>query len=128
VTWPAPGSSGVCPASAVRKAAAALSSWRTWPKVKQPVHAAVAQQVHVVDGVRAGDHPGHQRRHLDRGVDSALGLQGQLVGDQITQPAGLREGHHRRQAAGGHEIRIIERRRQRRRTVRQSHPADALLW
>ena len=35
--------------------------------VEDLVHAAVAQQVHVVDAVRAGQHPGHQRHHLDPG-------------------------------------------------------------
>jgi hypothetical protein len=94
---------------------------------EQPVHAAVAQQVHVIDRVRAGDHPGHQRRHLQLRVHPAGGLQRELVGDQLTQAAVGREREHRGQPGDRHEIRIIERRRQRRRTVRQSHPADALL-
>jgi hypothetical protein len=60
----------------------------------QPPHAAVPQQVHVVDRVGAGDHAGHQRRHLQLGVHPALGLQGELVDDELTQPAGLGQGHH----------------------------------
>ena len=35
---------------------------------EQPVHPAVPQQVHVVDGVRAGDHAGDQRGDLRLGV------------------------------------------------------------
>ena len=49
------------------------------------------------------------------------------IGDQLTEPARLREREYRGQPADRHEVGIIERRRQRRRTVRQSHPADALL-
>jgi hypothetical protein len=94
---------------------------------EQPAHAAVPQQVHVLDRVRAGDHPGHKCRHLQRRVYRAGGLERELLGDQVTEPALLRERDDRGQAADRHEIRIIERRRQRRRTVRQSHPADALL-
>jgi hypothetical protein len=35
---------------------------------KQPAHRAMAQQIHLVDAVRAGEHPCHQRRHLQPGI------------------------------------------------------------
>ncbi len=40
--------------------------------VEQAAHAAVAQQVHVVDAVRARDHPADQREDLRGGVHPAL--------------------------------------------------------
>jgi hypothetical protein len=34
--------------------------------VEQPAHPAMPQQIYVIDGVRAGDHPGDQRENLHR--------------------------------------------------------------
>src|SRR3954447_1698607 len=56
------------------------------------------------------------------------GLERELGGDQVTEPGRLRESERRGQPSHRHEVRVIEARRQRRRSVRKSHPADALLW
>jgi hypothetical protein len=85
---------------------------------EQPTHSAVAQQVHVVDAVGAGDHPGDQREDLRSGVDPAAGGDPQPIGQQPRQPAAGGQRLHRGQPAAGHEIRIIEPHRHRAAAVR----------
>ena len=76
----APGSSGARRASSASSTRCTFSSCSTFPQVndaqerpqrgrrpdpaEQRRHRAVPQQVHVVDAVRPGDHPGHQAGHL----------------------------------------------------------------
>jgi len=81
------------------------------------------QEIHVIDAVGSGDHPGHQRRHLQGGVDPAGGLQGQLAGDQVAQPASPSQRHRRRQTGTRDQVRVIEDRRN---AMRYSHLPDAL--
>ena len=52
--------------------------------------AAVPQQRHVVDLVRAGDHPGHQRGHLPARRSRPCPSAPQLLVGQLVQPGGLR--------------------------------------
>jgi len=94
---------------------------------EQRVHPTVAQQVHVLDAVRPGDHPRHRRRHLQRRVGCPLTRQGQRVCHQVAQPGLLRQRHHRRQTTARHEIRVIKYRRDLRRSVRNSHLTDPPL-
>ena len=68
----------------------------------------MAQQVHVVNAVGAGDHPRDQRDDLRRGVRTALGCDPDPLGDQPAQPASGRGRQHRRQPGARHKIRIIE--------------------
>jgi len=45
---------------------------------EHPAHPTVAQQRHVIDGVRAGDHSGHQRGDLQPGVRALVGRDAQM--------------------------------------------------
>ncbi len=94
---------------------------------EQPVHPAMTQHVHIVDAVRPGDHPRHQRRNLQVRVRTADGLQGQGVRDQVGQARPLRQRQRRDQSRARHQIWVIEDRGDGRETMRNSHPADALL-
>jgi hypothetical protein len=62
--------------------------------LKEPVHRAVPQQIHVLDRVRARDHPRDQRRNLDRRIRRR---HGQPLAQQLGQPGLLGQSHHRRQ-------------------------------
>ncbi len=93
----------------------------------QPAHAAVAQQVQIVDGIRAGDHPRHDRGNLHRRVRPTRARQVHVLGDQVVQPAALRQRQHGRQSRTGHQIRIVKPERDPLRGVQDSHLADALL-
>ena len=72
---------------------------------EQAVHPAVPQQIHVFDRVRAGDHPGHQRRHLQMRVRRR---HAQLPGDEPGRIARLGQHHHRLQPSTRHQIRVVE--------------------
>ena len=76
--------------------------------VEQPVHPAVAQQVHVLDRVRAGDHPRHQRRNLRCAFAPPGSITVSLSATRPPSPQRLRQRQHRRQPSARHEIRIIE--------------------
>jgi hypothetical protein len=91
--------------------------------VKQPIHAAVAQHVQVIDRVRAGEHPGHDRGDLHRGVRRP---HRQTGGGELGQTALLGQPQRRNQPGMGDQIRIGQRRGHRRRGMRRSHSADAL--
>jgi hypothetical protein len=80
------------------------------PANSRPI-AAMAQQVHVIDRVRAGDHPGDQRRHLQIGVRPTRRIDPDLPRHQLVQTAPLRQRQHRAQPGARHEIRVVEHRR-----------------
>lgn len=63
--------------------------------VKQLPHPAVTEQVHVIDRVRPGEHPRHQRRDLRPGVRALVGRDTQLVLSELREPGRLREPEHR---------------------------------
>ena len=92
---------------------------------EQPVHPAVPQQIHVIDAVRTGDHPGDQGGDLQVRVHPTQHGQCELAGDQVGQATPLGQGDHWRQARAGHQIRIVERRGDQSWAVRNLHPADA---
>jgi len=73
----------------------------------------MAQQIHVIDAVGAGDHPRDQRDDLRRGVRAALRRDPNPLGDQPREPTPGRQRQHRRQPGARHEIRIIEPHRHR---------------
>jgi hypothetical protein len=81
---------------------------------EQPAHPAVAQQVHIADRVRAGNHPG------DQGEDLRGGVRGdrEALGEHRGQPAPIGKRHHRHQPRTGHEVRIVEPRLDRAASVR----------
>jgi hypothetical protein len=79
------------------------------------------QQVHVIDAVRPGDHPGHQAADLQVRVHSALAINPDMLCDQHIQARALGQGHHRDQARLRHEIRVIKRRVDLCQPVQQSH-------
>jgi hypothetical protein len=81
--------------------------------VEDTAHAAVAQQVHVVDRVRARDHPRDQGEDLRGRVRGAFPGQGETFNQQRCQAAPVRERHHRHQPGTRHEIGIVEPRRDR---------------
>lgn len=49
------------------------------------------QQRHLIDGVRAGDHPRDQGRDLEFGVGASRLAEGHVLGDQVMQPGPLSE-------------------------------------
>jgi len=57
----------------------------------------MAQQIHVIDRVRPGNHPGDQRGDLQVRVHPALGLQRHSVRDEVSQARPLRQRHRRSQ-------------------------------
>jgi hypothetical protein len=78
----------------------------------------VAQQVHVMDAVGAGDHARDQCEDLRGGVRATTGGDPQPVGQQLGQLAAGGHRQHRRKPGAGHEIRIIEPHRHRAASVR----------
>ena len=94
---------------------------------EQPAHPTMAQQVHVIDRVRPGNHPRNQRRDLQVRVHTTDGLQGQRVRDEVSQARPLRQRHRRSQTRTRHEIGIVERCGDGRETMRNSYSANALL-
>ena len=141
-TVSAPGSIGVRAASSTSTRRCTAASWRTLPWSNGPQEAAqrrrgadpadrgreraVAQQVHPVDGVGAGDHPGHQRTDLQPGVGADLGGHPHMLSGQVLQPDVLGQPHGRYQPGVRHQIRIIKPGVRRGRGMQQSHPRGAL--
>jgi hypothetical protein len=74
-------------------------------------HRPVSQDRQVGDAVGAGDHPGDQGTDLAAGVGTLVGRDTQVLIGQGEQAAGLGQCHHRNQAGGRHEIRVVEPRR-----------------
>jgi hypothetical protein len=85
---------------------------------KQHIHRAVPQQVHVLDAVRAADHPGDQAGNLQLGVDPARGARPDLICDQPGQAGSLGPRHDRDQPGPRHQIRGIKG------CVRPGRPSD----
>jgi hypothetical protein len=77
---------------------------------EQRRHRAVPQQVHVIDAVRARDHPSSQAGELQAGVHPAPVADPDMLVHQGSQARPLRQGHHRDQPRLRHEIRVIKRR------------------
>jgi len=77
---------------------------------EHPAHAAVPQQRHVVDAVRAGDHPCDQRGDLEPRVRALVSGHRQALLDQCPKARGIREHNHRDQPCRRHQIRVIEHR------------------
>jgi hypothetical protein len=75
---------------------------------EQRAHRTMPQQVHVIDRIRPGGHPGHQAPDLQVRVNAALAARPDVLRDQIRQPGTLRERHHRHQPGVRHQIRVIE--------------------
>jgi hypothetical protein len=94
---------------------------------EQTAHPAMSQHIHVINGIRADDHPGDQRGDLQVRVHTANGLQGQRGRHKVGQTRPLRQRHRRGQPGARHQIWVIEDRGNRRGTMRNSHSADALL-
>ena len=87
---------------------------------EQRAHRAVPQQVHVIDAVRAGRHPGDQARDLQVRVDPALPARADVLRDQVRRarraPPGPSPGPARRATRdSGH------------RTMRASSPGYATI-
>jgi hypothetical protein len=76
---------------------------------EQPWHAAVAQQVQIVDRVRSADHARDDGGGLRGGVDATLRRDLHMLAQQSGQPAPAGQRHDRDQPGARHEIRIVER-------------------
>jgi hypothetical protein len=94
--------------------------------VEQRAHGAMPQQRHVIDAVRAGDHPGDQRVHLAPGIGTLISGHAQMLVGQPCQAALIGQRHHWDQPGARHQIGVIEHRGPRRPHMRQSHLRDAL--
>jgi len=66
---------------------------------EQPTHGAVAQQVHLVDVVRPGDHSRDQRHDLGHRVRPGGPRDMHVLTDQLVQTGTLGQRHHRDQAS-----------------------------
>jgi len=66
------------------------------------------QQVHVVDAVRAGDHPRHQQDDLGDRVRPAHGPHLHALVDQIAKTSPLGQRQRRRRPGARHQVRVIE--------------------
>ena len=78
--------------------------------VEQPAHPPVAQQVQVVDRIRAGQHPADHARRLHPRTRRG---HRQTLAQQVMQPRGLSQPEHRHQTSRGHQISVIEHRTER---------------
>jgi hypothetical protein len=92
---------------------------------EEGLHAAGADQVDIVDVVRAGAHARDQGGQF-RGRVGCPGLDPRrldvnLVVQQPCQACSLGQGHHRDQACAGHEIVLVEHRRVRAERVGHLH-------
>ena len=93
---------------------------------EEPAHPAVPQQRHVVDRVRAGDHPRDQRGDLQPGVRALVGRHVRCSSASAGSPAAEARARTGTSPAARHEIRIIEHRRGRPGRVAKLHLRDAL--
>jgi len=59
-------------------------SANTWP-AEQRWHRPVPQQVHVIDAVRPGGHPGDEAGHLQVGIDPARTGDPHILNGQVRQ-------------------------------------------
>jgi len=79
--------------------------------LEHAVHAAVAQQVHVLDRVRASDHPCHKRQQLQPRVRALATWHRQMLIGQLAQTSAGRQRGDRDKPRARHEIRLVEHRR-----------------
>ena len=93
---------------------------------EQRAHRTMPQQVHVIDRIRPGGHPGHQAPDLQVRVNAALAARPDVLRDQIRQPGTLRERHHRHQPGVRHQIRVIKGCLRPGQAMQQSHLTGAL--
>jgi hypothetical protein len=70
----------------------------------------MAQQIQVIDRVRARGHPRHQAGHLHLRVRPGLRRDLHMPAHQRMQSGALGQRHHRDQAGPRHEIRIVKAR------------------
>ena len=76
--------------------------------VEDRAHRPVPKQRQVGDAVGAGDHPADEGPDLAAGVGAFVGRHAQVLIGEGEQAAGLGQCHHRDQACGRHEIRVVE--------------------
>ena len=69
---------------------------------EQPTGRAVPQHVHVVDAVRAGDHPRHERGELQSGVRRSRTTHRQAPFQLVVQPGSLGQRQDRGQTGARH--------------------------
>jgi len=91
---------------------------RPHPREHLP-HAAVAQHVEVIDGVRSGEHPCHHAGRLGRRVRRR---HAQPLLEQVLQTCSVGQSHHRDQTCRTDQVRVIENGRY---LVRCLHLSDA---
>jgi hypothetical protein len=75
---------------------------------EQPGHAAVPQQVHVLDAVRASDHARDQSGHLRPGMRTTVARHRQMLVHQMAQTGPVGQREHRHQPSRGHQTWIVE--------------------
>jgi hypothetical protein len=93
---------------------------------EQPAHRAVPQQAHILEAVRAGDHPRDQRGDLQVRVPATGLVDPHMLADQVLQAGALGELQDRRETCARHEVGVIEDHGT---DVTESHLPDALrLW
>ena len=68
---------------------------------------------HVVDAVRASDHPRHQGGHRQPGVRALVARHAEVLTGQRRKPRGVGQRERRDQIRRRHQIRVIEHRRRR---------------
>jgi hypothetical protein len=68
----------------------------------------VAQQRHIVDRVRSGDHPRDQGGDFQSRVRAEVSWQVEMLLGQLAETRRRRNRHHRDEASSRHEIRVIE--------------------
>jgi len=78
---------------------------------EQPLHRAVAQQVQVIDTVRASDHPRDDRRHFHlREHPTRPAGEPDMLTHQLVQAGAFRHPQDREQTRARHKTRIIKHR------------------
>ena len=74
-------------------------------------HGGVRNDLQVIDAVRAGDHPHHQRGDLQPRVGALVGRDTEMGLREPVQPRGAGQREHRDQPGRRHQVRIVEPRR-----------------
>ena len=98
-----------------------IPAWTAPGSREQVRQGAVAQQIHVLDAVRPGGHPGDQAPDLQIRVDAAVAARADVLGGQVRQAGAGRKGHHRDQPGVRHERRVVKARLDLRQLMQQSH-------
>ncbi len=89
-------------------------------------HPAVAQQGHVIDTVRPGSHPSHQRGQLQPGVGALVGRHAHMLVSQFPQPRPAGQTHQRDQSRRSHQVGLIKRSGRHRPGMRELHLRSVL--